>query len=80
MNRLLRLLRRKVKPLSVADATTGMALESNVQQARAALMTAEMQQRLFIENLHTRYGAPDGEWQLDDWAVGFVRGGHAKTD
>lgn len=61
-----------VKPLSLIDATCGMNFEMQTQQARAALIAAEMSHKSYIENLRLRYHAPEGKWLLQDWAIGFV--------
>jgi len=63
----------EIKPLSVIDATTGMAYEMQIVQARAALTQSERDYAIFLENLRLRYEAAAEEWALRDWALGFVR-------
>jgi len=64
---------QNIKVLALIDVATGMAFQERVRQAQATALEAEQAYLLYIENLHFRYHAAEGEWAINNWAVGFVR-------
>lgn len=61
------------RELLPADVAEGMAHEMQIAMARARLEQAQVAQLMFVQYLRARYGAPEGSFVLQDWAVGFER-------
>lgn len=61
------------KPLSPGDLTTGLMYEREIATARARLEAHEQAQGMFLHHLRTQYEAPEEEWDITNWAVGFVK-------
>lgn len=61
------------KPLSPHDLTTGLMYEMQIATARATLQAHEQSQATFLYHLRQQYGATEGEWDIVNWAEGFVK-------
>lgn len=62
----------EAKQLSDADFETGMIFERKLAAAHEAFIAANNAYLAYMEVLRERYSAPEGEYQLLDWADGFV--------
>jgi hypothetical protein len=61
------------KLLAEADFETGMAFEQELAAALEAIKCANDAYQRYVAILRRKYDAPEGEWTLTDWAIGFER-------
>lgn len=62
----------EVKALNQSEMLTGMQYAQLISLAQARVQTLVEAQGVFVSHLSEVHGAGDG-WELQDWAVGFVR-------
>lgn len=68
------------KPLTDNDFGTGMIFERKLAAAHEAFVAANTAYKIYMDVLRERYNAPADEWELTDWAEGFVRGNNGKQN
>ena len=62
---------KSVKELSKDDIQNGLEFKAIFEEVEGRYMAAKIAYETYIEILQKRYNAPRGEFELNDWAVGF---------
>jgi len=61
----------ETKPLNDSDFETGMIFEKELAEKYQAFVEANNAYLAYLKILRQRYDAPEEQYTLSDWAVGF---------
>lgn len=61
----------EIRKLTESDFETGMIFEQRLVEAHKAFEAANAVYLAYMDILRQRYNAPEGQYALKDWAVGF---------